>query len=119
MPRVLVVEDEPLIALMVQDWLTELGCETVGPANTVQDALTLIDGQAQDAAILDVSLGKQDCYPVADALRTRGVPIALATGHSLDGPAAGYAEALSLSKPYDFEAAKGTLAKLLNGPART
>jgi CheY-like chemotaxis protein len=118
MPRVLVLEDEPLIALMVGGWLTELGCETVGPAHTVPGALTLIEAGPLDGAILDVSIGNQDCSPVADALLHKGVPFALATGRATDGLADAYAHAPSLPKPYDFTAVRDVLAGLLsNRPA--
>ena len=113
MPRVLVVEDEPLIAMMVKDWLGELGCQTVGPANTVAQALGLIAGAPVDAALLDVSLRNQDCSEVAEALHKQGVPFAFATGHATTGLATRYAQALSLSKPYDFEAVRGVMARLL------
>jgi CheY-like chemotaxis protein len=113
MPRVLVLEDEQLIAMMVKEWLDELGCETVGPAATVKKALGLIDAGALDAALLDVSLGNQDCAPVADVLRERGVPFALATGHSGGDLAARYPEALSLPKPYDFAGVQGVVERLL------
>jgi CheY-like chemotaxis protein len=114
-PRVLLLEDELLIAMMVRDWLTEIGCATVGPAHTVPSALALIEDGPLDGAILDVSIGSQDCSPVAAALRNKGIPFALATGHALDGLAATYADALSLSKPYDFAAVQTVVAKLLDG----
>src|SRR6267142_6164707 len=102
-PHVLVLEDEPLIALMVREWLTELGCETVGPAHTVPAALALIKNGTLDGAILDVSIGDQNCFPVADALLSKGIPFALATDRAPgDGLPTNYAGALSLSKPYDF-----------------
>jgi len=112
-PRVLVLEDEPLIAIMVQGWLTELGCQTVGPAHTVPRALALIEEGPLDGALLDVSIGNQDCSLVAEALRRKGVPFALATGRAPDGLAAAYADVPSLPKPYDFEAVRGILARLL------
>jgi DNA-binding response OmpR family regulator len=118
-PRLLVLEDEPLIALMVRNWLTELGCETVGPAHTVPTALALIKDGPLDGAILDVSIGDQDCSPVADVLRHKGSPFALATGRSPDGLAATYADAPSLSKPYDFAAVRGIVARLLDNHARS
>ena len=116
-PRILVLEDEPLIAIMVQGWLTELGCETVGPAHTVSNALALIEEGPLDGAILDVSIGDQDCSPVADALRHLGVPFALATGRAPDGLTDTYADAPSLPKPYDFAAVRGVLAGLLGNRA--
>ena len=80
MRRILVIDDEPLISMLVEDWLTELGCEVVGPARTVQDGLDLIEKGALDGAILDVNLGSNKSFLVAEALRNRGVPFAFATG---------------------------------------
>ncbi len=57
MARVLVLDDEPLIALLLRDWLEELGHETIGPANTVQSALELIGNEPVEAALLDLSVG--------------------------------------------------------------
>jgi CheY-like chemotaxis protein len=115
-PRILVLEDEPLIAVMVQGWLTELGCATVGPAYTVASALALIEQAPLDGAILDVSIGDQDSSAVAEALRRKGVPFAAATGRAPDGLSAAYAGAPSLPKPYDFAAMRRVLAELLGKP---
>jgi DNA-binding response OmpR family regulator len=112
--RVLVLEDEPLIAMMMRDWLTELGYETLGPAETVQAALALIESNQPDAAILDISLGKQDCYPVADRLQDQAVPFAFATGRSGDNIVRRHQAAPRLSKPFNFEAVSGVISKLLN-----
>ena len=113
-PRVLVLEDEPLIAMMMRDWLAELGCETLGPAQTVQAALALIESNPPDAAILDISVGKEDCYPVADRLQDQAVPFAFATGRAGDNIASRHQAAPRLSKPFDFEAVSGVISKLLN-----
>jgi CheY-like chemotaxis protein len=117
-PRVLVLEDEPLIAMMVQAWLGELGCETIGPAHTVPSALALIEDGPLDGAILDVIIGGGDCAPVADVLHRQGVRFALATGRDTDGLAA-RGDALSLPKPYDFAALRGVVAKLLERGVRS
>jgi CheY-like chemotaxis protein len=115
MARILVLDDEPLISMMVQAWLTELGCETVGPAGSVRSALGLIERTDDlDGAILDVSLGKEDCYCVAEVLHERGIPFAFATGHGVNGVAARFNNALVLPKPFDFEAVKDVMNKLLN-----
>ncbi len=58
MVHILVVDDEPLIAMMLQDWLNEIGFKTVGPACNIADALRLVGSEIVDAAILDVSVGK-------------------------------------------------------------
>jgi CheY-like chemotaxis protein len=113
MARVLVVDDEPLISMVVQEWLTELGCETIGPTESVRSALDLIGTATVDGAILDVSLNCEDSYPVADVLRELGVPIAFATGHGVHGIDSRFNDALILSKPFDFEAVKGFVAKLV------
>ncbi len=117
MPRILVLEDDTLIAFMVRDWLVELGYETAGPAPSVRSALDLIATGKVDGAILDVTLDGEDCYPVADALVERGVPIAFATGYGAKGVAPRYKDALMLPKPYGFEAVKGTVRTLLAAKA--
>ena len=116
MPRILVLDDEPLIAMMMEEWLAELGCETVGPASSVPSALGLIEGTAIDGAILDVSLGNEESYSVADALRERGVPFAFATGREANGVAVRFKDVLILLKPFDFAEVKVVIAKLLDAP---
>ena len=116
-PRVLVLEDEPIIAMMLRDWLTELGCEPVGPARSVADAIALIDGAHLDGAILDVSLGNQDCSPVAEMLRKEGVPFVLASGHAMNGLPPSLGAVLTLAKPYDFASMRSVVTKMLNGRA--
>ena len=118
-PRVLVLEDEPLIAMMVRGWLTELGCETVGPAHTVPAALALIEHGPLDLAILDVSIGSEDSAPVADALRHRGIPFALASGRASGALATIHPNAPALTKPYDFAAVRAVVAELLGASARS
>lgn len=86
--RILVVEDEPLVAMLIEDLLLELGCKVIGPAATVAQALALAD-TGPDAALLDVNLGTEQSYPVADRLAADGVPFAFVTGygrHGLTGP---------------------------------
>jgi CheY-like chemotaxis protein len=110
--RILVVEDEPLIAMLLVDWLRELGYEPTGPASTMSEALDLIVGSTPDAAIVDVSLNGECCYPVAHALRERDIPFVFATGHD-EALGAPYAGAPILPKPFDFQAVKEVLARLL------
>src|ERR1700684_1196138 len=80
--RVLVVEDEMMILMIIEDMLADLGCESVTAAATVQQALALIDTQVFDAAMLDVSLNGNKSHDVADALAARGVPFVFSTGYS-------------------------------------
>ena len=97
--------------------MIELGCEVVGPAYSVEDALTFAESQGLDGAILDLKLGDQDCYPVANALRVRGVPFAFATGAGNVSDASGFENPLVLAKPFDFEGVKAVLGKMLGQQA--
>jgi DNA-binding response OmpR family regulator len=79
----------------------------------VVSALSLIDSNALDGALLDVSLGNEECYPVADKLRARGVPFAFATGFGA-GVATRFQDSMVLSKPFDFETVRNMVAKLVS-----
>ena len=111
MTRILVIEDEPLIAFLLVDWLRELGYEPTGPASTVAKALDLIVSSTPHAAIVDVSLNGESCHPVAEALRERDIPFVFATGHA-EALGAPYAGTPILPKPFDFQAVKEALAGL-------
>jgi CheY-like chemotaxis protein len=112
-PRILVVDDEPLIALLFQDWLTELGCEVVGPASSVEDGLDLLGRAKLDGAILDIRLNGHDSYALAEALRARQVPFAFATGDGGQIAQTKFKNPILLQKPCDFEAMRTVLGRLL------
>jgi DNA-binding response OmpR family regulator len=79
--RVLVVEDEALIAMLLEDYLSELGCTTVGPASNTADARRLIDNDTIDLALLDLNLGRgEKSFDLAAELANRSVPFAFAFG---------------------------------------
>lgn len=101
-PRILLVEDEWLVAADLEDALVEAGCEVVGPAPSAPEALALLAAHGPvDAAVLDVHLNPGTSLPVAEALRQEGTPFVFATGFtSADLPAAFRAQPL-LSKPVD------------------
>lgn len=82
--RILLVEDEMMVAWLVADMLGDLGCEVVGPAGHVDRALTMIATETIDAAVLDLNLGGVRSYPIADALTARGIPFVFATGYGED-----------------------------------
>lgn len=98
--RILVVEDEPIVAIALQDMLEELGYEVVGPGFRVAAALALARNEPIDAAILDVNMGDGDSYGVAEALGARGIPFVFATGYGRLGLDPAYDEAAVLQKPY-------------------
>lgn len=79
--RVLVLEDEMLIAMLLEDTLAEHDCKIMGPAATIAEALALIDAEQPDAAIMDVNIGGEKAYAVAEALDARGVPFLLVSGY--------------------------------------
>jgi CheY-like chemotaxis protein len=81
--RVLVVEDEYLIATDIAEALAELGATVVGPVGSVKEALRRIEAEGElDGAVLDINLGQEKVFPVADALIARHVPFVFATGYS-------------------------------------
>jgi CheY-like chemotaxis protein len=116
MARVLVVDDEALIAMMLSDLLSEYGHETVGPAHSEAQALELVKSTPIDAAILDVTLGDHDCFAVAEALGERGIPFAFATGHGAHAMPDAFRERKTVSKPFDFEVVKQIVADLVAAP---
>ena len=79
--RVLVVEDEMMVSMLIEDMLTDLGCQVVGPASRLDEAMELAASSELDCAVLDVNLGGQPIFPLADVLRERGRPFAFATGY--------------------------------------
>jgi len=112
--RILIVEDEPLIAMMLEDFLDVLGKQLAGTADSVAGALALIEAGSVDAAILDVNLrGGEQSWPIADALAARGVPFVFATGGSQDSIAEQYRGRPTLAKPFTMDA----VAKILDGLA--
>ncbi len=79
--RVLVVEDDMLIAVCIEEVLQGLGCVVVGPVSKLDAAMRMADDEALDAAILDINIRGGHVYPVAERLRARGIPFALASGY--------------------------------------
>ena len=111
--RVLVIEDEVIVGMMVEDMLTELGCEVAAIATHFTQALELAQTLAVDFAVLDVNLNGKPSFPVADTLKARGIPFAFATGYGAKLLAGSHAEAPRLQKPFQIE----ELAAVLRGCA--
>ena len=114
--RILVVEDEYLIAMEVKRWLLAAGAEVIGPVPSVDQALDLIDDDGLHAAVLDVNLGDGDrVYPVADKLAAGGVPYLFATGDVMVIETSGYQHRPRVKKPYLEAELVRALAKLFKG----
>jgi CheY-like chemotaxis protein len=103
--RVLVVEDESLVAMLLEDILADCGCEVVGPAATIADALALVRLGGVDLALLDVNLGAGvTSFPVADALKALAVPFIFVTSYGPGGVRADLRCAPVVPKPIDIAA---------------
>lgn len=118
--RVLLVEDEVMIAMMVEDMILELGMEVVGPAPNMKEALSLAKTTEFDVAILDVNVGGEVVFPVADLLRERGIPITFATGYGVSGLPSRYSDCASLPKPFTISSLAAALdVALADQPCHT
>lgn len=109
--RVLVVEDEELIGLMLVDVLEELGAAVAGPAGSVAEALQLVEQETPTGALLDLSLRGETVYPVADRLLLLGVPYIFITGYGQGYLVARHGHAPVLSKPFGAEQLVAALAR--------
>lgn len=99
--RLLVVEDEMLIAMTIEDVLTDLGCTVVGPASSVAKAMDLLTKEEIDGAILDLNLKGEQALPVAEALQKRGKPFFFLTGYGSSASNQLLFDAPTLPKPFD------------------
>src|SRR6187402_3710494 len=106
---VLVVEDEPLIAMMIEDFIDMLGYELAGSHDTVAEALIRVEQGGFDVAILDVNLRDGACWPVADAFKAKGIPFVLASGGHVEPPPAAHADAAQLAKPFTLDGVQAAL----------
>ena len=102
--RVLVVEDELMIRLLLQDMLDDLGHTLAGEAGRIEDALTLAKQGEFDVAILDVNLNGQPISPVVEVLVERGLPFVFATGYGQRGVPEAYRKTPTLQKPFQADA---------------
>ena len=113
-PAILVVEDEPLISMMLEDFLDALGYRLAGTADGVSDALALVQKGGFDAALLDINLRDGEAsWPVADALAEQGRPFVIATGGTNDSVPARYADVPVLGKPYTMDGVRQAFESLL------
>ncbi|HSZ76602.1 MAG TPA: response regulator [Chthoniobacterales bacterium] len=113
--KVLVVEDEMMIAMLIEDMLDEFGCKLVGPATNVPRALELIGKESIDVAVLDLNLDGKDTYAIADALQRKSVPFIFATGYGSTGLRQEYGNRPVLQKPFQARDLSTALTEALNG----
>ena len=116
--RLLLVEDEALVAMALKDMLTELGFEVVGAFNKVTEALAVVTNQDVNAAVLDVNLGGELIYPVADSLVAKGVPFVFITGYGAEAIDDRFASYRVLQKPIQRQMLQNTFVVGSRGPLR-
>ena len=115
--RILVVEDEYLIAMSLQDALESAGSVVVGPVPSVEKAIQTINSEAQiDAAVLDVNLGGVFAYPVADKLIARNIPFVFTSGYEDNVLRTRYSQVKNCPKPYLFRAIEEALIEAMSRP---
>jgi len=100
-PRVLLVEDEALVAIMIQESLSEFGFLVVGPVATASEAVAAAKFEEFDAAVLDINLGDGMVYTVAEILAGRGVPFVFVTGYDADSVDSRFSKIPILQKPIE------------------
>jgi DNA-binding response OmpR family regulator len=111
--RVLLVEDEALVAMLVEDSLQDAGATVLGPASTVDEALALIETGGVDAAVLDLNLRGEPVTRVADRLEAMKVPFVITTGYGAECAAAQYVDAPMLQKPFDLARLTSALVAII------
>jgi len=114
--RILVVEDEFLVASLIENMLESSGCLVSGPIPRLAEALEAVDHGTYDAAILDVNLGGDRIDPVAEALSQRNVPFAFVTGYGAGALPREYADRPRLCKPFKMADLLGMLTDLVRLP---
>jgi DNA-binding response OmpR family regulator len=116
--NVLIVDDEPLIAMMIADWVDDFGCSPVGPVGTAPAAASLIEQGGLHAVLLDVTLGSGNSFDLADLARQKGVAVGFITGRSAGDLPDRFRGTPVLGKPFEYKAFEALLTKLIsNQPA--
>lgn len=112
--RVLVLEDNALIAMLLHMMVSDAGHEPMGPVSTVEEAFGLIDHDGlPDVAVLDVDLGDHDSTPVYEKMAAEGIPAMMLTGHGEHARQLGFDHATIIDKPVESDDFEAALAKLI------
>lgn len=112
--RILIVEDESLVAMLLEAIVEDLGAEPVGAAATVEDGVALATAETLDAALLDVNVAGQRVFPVAQVLTDRGVPFVFSTGYGESGLPDEWRGRPTIQKPFTEAAVRDALMRALD-----
>jgi two-component sensor histidine kinase/CheY-like chemotaxis protein len=112
---VLLVEDEAMVALMMKELLVEIGFAVIGPFANVDDAITALNGNTVDAAVLDINLNGQFVYPVTEVLNARRIPFVFVTGYAPETLDQRFSDVPLLQKPIDRERLRMAIARAITG----
>lgn len=112
--RVLVVEDEYLVAALIEEMLQSAGCTVIGPIPRIPEALEAVDRETYDAAVLDINLVGERIDPVSEALSKRNVPFVFLTGYGTTGLPNDYAGRPRICKPFRMAELLGTVCSLVS-----
>lgn len=112
--KVLVVEDEAMIAMLIEDMLLEFGCSMVGPASDIEQAFAVIAESNFDVAVLDVNLAGERTMPLAAALREKSIPFVFATGYGASGIGEDFKDRPFLTKPFRETDLRAALRNLID-----
>jgi DNA-binding response OmpR family regulator len=116
--RVLIVEDEMLVALLIEDFMAELGCSTVGPCGSVATALDTIRTEMFDLAVLDVNLAGEMVYPVAEVLTERHIPFLFLSGYGDEAIPPGHSNWRVCAKPFRGDDLASMMSAAVESAAR-
>ncbi|MEO7564411.1 MAG: response regulator [Sphingomicrobium sp.] len=112
---ILIVEDEPLIAMMLEDFIDSMGYRVVATCDTLGEALEQVEQGGFDLAILDVHLNGETVWPLAERLSAEKIPFILATGGHVDPPPAKFNQVMVIEKPYTMERVSVVIEAALAG----
>ena len=113
--RVLVIEDESLVAMLLETILDDMGCAVVGPESNIDDGLRAATTEGGlDAALLDVNVAGREVFPVAEALKARGVPFVFSTGYGEAGLPEHWRGHPTIQKPFTEGAIRDALMKAMS-----